>query len=83
MKIRYTRVSAFVSVKLGNGDIVTEQYDASGLDYKQFVDAIKRKINERGDKFIGVLRESVRDEVDVPLSYILAYKPEPNDAMTE
>lgn len=80
MKIRYTRVSAFVSVKLANGEIVTEQYDASGLDYKQFVDAIKRKINDRGDKYIGVLRESVRDEVDVPLSYILAYKPELNDS---
>ena len=76
MKIRYTRVSVFASIKLADGEIVTETYDASGLDYKEFVDAIKRKINDRGDKFIGVLRESVRDEVDVPLAYILAYKPE-------
>lgn len=83
MKIRYTKVSAFVSVKLANGEIVTEQYDASGVDYKRFVDAIKRKINDRGDKFIGVLRESVRDEVEVPLSYILAYKPEPVDPVNE
>ena len=81
MKIRYTKVTAFVSVKLANGEIVTEQYDASGLDYKRFVNVLKYKINERGDKFIGVLRESVRDEVDVPLSYILAYKPESTDLL--
>lgn len=79
MKIRYTRVTVFASIKIANGEIVTETYDASGLDYKQFVDALKRKINDRGDKYIGVLRESVRDEVDVPLSYILSYKPEQNE----
>ena len=80
MKIRFTKVTLFVSIKLANGEIVTEKYDASGLDYKQFVDAIKRKIIDRGDKYIGVLHESVRDEVDVPLSYILSYKPEHNES---
>lgn len=76
MKIRYTKVTAFVSIKLATGDIVTEEYDASGVDYKSFVADIKRKIEERGDKFIGVLRESKRDEKDVPLAYILDYKDE-------
>ena len=84
MKIRYTKVTVFVSVKLSNGEIATEEYDASGVDYKMFVGAIKHKIDARGDKFIGALRESVRDEIDVPLGYILNYKDESvSDAVKE
>lgn len=83
MRIKFTRVTIFATIRNSDNTICTKEFDGSGEKYANMINAIRYMCDRDGSKLMSTFRETKKDEIEVPISYILKYKPDdqmPSDA---